>query len=353
MRPAIRPTVRSAVRLDHSNRANVGTGWDRRRLLTVLAGGVLAALVLLVGLGFAVYYALGSLGPSTASSSSPAATGGTGGAVIPGDGGRDVPAEAVRGQAYRDTVAAAPMLRVDPDSARRGVPSAHPAPTLLVPASTGTGPAGVPTGFPKTPAGAVGQLAAIEATVLQGMSIPQVNDVHHRWTLTGAVGVADWPLTQNVQAFLAAAGQGQSKDPAVTVTVTPVAGMVKGVDGDDWVLACVLLDVQAVITTDARIAYGHCERLQWTDDAGTDGAGTQGTGAARGTGGRGGRWMIAPGPSPAPAPSTWPGTDLAIRAGWRTWVDAPLAPNTGTGAAPDAAADNVPDAEAAAGSAGS
>ena len=274
MRPAIRPTVRSAVRLDQA----AGTGWDRRRLLTVLAGGVLAALVFLVGLGLAVYYALGSLGASTASSSSPAATGGTGGAEIPGDAGRDAPAGAVRGQAYRDSVAAAPMLEVDPDSARRGVPSAHPAPTLLVPAATGTGPAGVPTGFPKTPAGAVGQLAAIDATVLQGMSIPQVNDVHDRWTLTGAVGVADWPLTRNVQAFLAAARQGQSKDPAVTVTVTPVAGMVKGVDGDDWVLACVLLDVQAVITTDARIAYGHCERMQWT--AAADGTGADGRGVA-------------------------------------------------------------------------
>ncbi|WP_404388828.1 hypothetical protein [Humibacillus xanthopallidus] len=349
MRPAVRPAGRSAGRYDGA----AGTGWDRRRLLTVLAGGVLAALVFLVGLGFAVYYALGSVGRSTASVSSPAATVGTGGARSLGDAGRDASTGAGRGQAYRDSIAAAPMLTVEPDSARRGVPSAHPAPTLLVPAATGTGPAGVPTGFPKTPAGAVGQLAAIESTVLQGMSIPQVNDVHHRWTLTGAVGVASWPLTQNVQAFLAAAGQGQSKDLAVTVTVTPLAGMVKGVDGDEWVLACVLLDVQAVITTDARIAYGHCERLQWTDDAGTDGTGVEGTGGARGPGGRGGRWMIAPGPSPAPAPSTWPGTDLAIQAGWRTWVDAPPAPNTGAGAAPDAAVDNVPDAEAVAGSAGS
>lgn len=351
MRPAIRPTGRSAVRLDHSNPLSAGTGWDRRRLLTVLAGGVLAALVFLVGLGFAVYYALGSLGPSTASSSSPAATGGTGGAVIPGDAGRDAPAGAVRGQAYRDTVAAAPMLKVDTDSARRGIPSAHPAPTLLVTAATRTGPAVVPTGFPKTPAGAVGQLAAIEATVLQGMSIPQVNDVHDRWTLTGAVGVVDWPLTQNVQAFLAAARQGQSKDLAVTVTVTPVAGMVKGVDGDEWVLACVLLDVQAVITTDARIAYGHCERMQWTDDAGTEGTGAEGTsGAERSSG----RWMIAPGPSPAPAPSTWPATDLAIKAGWRTWVDAAPAPNPAPDrGAPDTTADTAPNAEAAAASAGS
>ncbi|TQM57841.1 hypothetical protein [Humibacillus xanthopallidus] len=339
MRPTIRPPARSADLHD-----GAAGGWDRRRLLTVLAGGVLAALVFLVGLGLAVYYALGSLGASP-SPGSPA-IGETTRAEIPGDAGRDVPAGPARGQAYRDRVAAAPMLDVDPDSARRGVPSAHPAPTLLVPAVTRTGPADVPTGFPHTTAGAVAQLAAIESTVLQGMSIPQVNDVHHRWTRTGAVAVADWPLTRNVQAFLAAARQGQSKDTLVTVTVTPVAGMVKGVEGDDWVLACVLLDVQAVITTDARVAYGHCERMQWTD--GTDGAGDPG-----GPGTSGGRWMIAPGPSPAPAPSTWPGTDLAIKAGWRTWVDTAPAPDArpDTGAAPVAAPGSAPAAGAAAGSA--
>jgi hypothetical protein len=360
MRPAIRPTARSSSRYDQA----AEPGWDRRRLLAVLAGGSLAALVFLVGLGLAVYYALGSLGAATASSSSPAATGGTGGAEIPGDADRDVPTGAGKGQAYRDSIAAAPMLEVDPDSARRGTPSAHPAPTLLVPAATGTGPADVPTGFPKTPAGAVAQLAAIDATVLQGMSIPQVNDVHQRWTLTGAVAVADWPLTRNVQAFLAAARQGQSQDPAVTVTVTPVAGMVKGVDGDEWVLACVLLDVQAVITTDARIAYGHCERMQWTAAADATGADSKGAGGmlADGTGrprGSSGRWMIAPGPSPAPAPSTWPGTDLAIQAGWRTWVDTVPDPDTApepannTGTAPDAAPDAAPAAGVAAGSGGS
>ena len=30
--------------------------------------------------------------------------------------------------------------------------------------------------------------------------------------------------------------------------------------------------------------------------------------------------MIAPGAQPAPAPSTWPGTQAALDAGWGTWV---------------------------------
>ncbi len=33
----------------------------------------------------------------------------------------------------------------------------------------------------------------------------------------------------------------------------------------------------------------------------------------------GGCWMVAPGAPPAPAPATWPGTQLAHEAGWRTW----------------------------------
>ena len=87
--------------------------------------------------------------------------------------------------------------------------------------------------------------------------------------------------------------------PAAGVAATPAAGQVKGTDGPDWVLACVLLDVRAAIVTDARIGYGHCERLTWTD----------------------GRWLIGPGTPPAKAPSVWPGSDLAIQAGWRTFQE--------------------------------
>ena len=101
----------------------------------------------------------------------------------------------------------------------------------------------------------------------------------------------------------------------LSVQVVPVAGQVKGVDGDDWVLACVLVQVTAVITTTARIAYGHCERMQWQGLPGQDTAGRDAAGQDAA-----GRWMIAPGTAPAPAPATWPGTDTAAEAGWRTWV---------------------------------
>jgi hypothetical protein len=79
---------------------------------------------------------------------------------------------------------------------------------------------------------------------------------------------------------------------------TPAAAQVKGTDGTGWVLACVLLDMRATITADAAMGYGYCERMQWSA----------------------GRWMIAPGTPPVRAPSTWPGSDLSIKAGWRTWA---------------------------------
>lgn len=130
------------------------------------------------------------------------------------------------------------------------------------------------------------------------MSIQQANTVHAAWALPGAPGVAQWPLTQNVQSFLGSAHMGATIDPTSTVVVTPVGAQVKGTDGPDWVLACVLVKVHATITNDAQMGYGYCERMQW----------------------HGGRWMIAPGPTPAPAPSTWPGSNLSNNAGWRTWA---------------------------------
>jgi hypothetical protein len=256
------------------------TGWDRRRLLTVLAVGLAAGLLLLAGLGYAAYLAAGSAGPPGPGQ----ATGGLGAART--------------GEDRRDEIAAAPMLRVDPAASRGTAPAPVPGPLLTVPPATTAGPVRVPSGFPRTPAGAVGQLAAIETTVLQAMSIPVAHRVHRAWALPGGAGPGGWELTRNVQAFLGAAGMGAELDLAATVIATPAAGQVKGTDGPDWTLACVLLEVQATITTRAAIGYGHCERMQW----------------------HAGRWMIGPGAPPATAPSTWPGSELSVRAGWRTWA---------------------------------
>ena len=266
--------------------------WGRPRLLATLAAGVVAALLFVVGLGLALFSGLRSTGGDTRPQVAATGVNATRAGPVP-----------------RDQVAARPMLQVGPEDARGGVPAAVAGPVIRVPAATGLGPAQVPTGFPRTPEGAVGQLAAIETTVLQGMSIAQANHVYDRWALPGGAGMANWALTKNVQNFLASAGQRQNMDATVAVRATPAAAQVKGTDGPSWVLACVLLDVRATITAEARIGYGYCERMQW--QVGT-GGGAENSAA--------GRWMIAPGAPAAPAPSTWPGTELAFQAGWRTWV---------------------------------
>ena len=259
--------------------------WGRRRLVRTLAVVAGVAALLLAGLSYAVYSAIASTRSSAAAAS-------------PGQEIRSAE-QLPSGTARRDAIAAAPMLAVPPEASRSGKPSAQVGPTITIPPAERVGPAGVPTGFPHSPEGAVGQLAAIETTVLQSMSIDRAHQVHAAWSNPGAVAAESWELTANIQAFLASSAGQYASDLRTAVVTTPIAAQVKGTDGTDWLLACVLLDVKAQISTQARIAYGHCERMQWTPRDG-------------------GRWVIGAGAAPARAPSTWPGTDLAIEAGWKT-----------------------------------
>jgi hypothetical protein len=257
--------------------------WGRIRLLLILGTAVLVVVVLVAGLVLAGTYAVtgahqdgGNRSPQSIGEKRPAAPTG------------------------QDAIAAAPMLQVARQAALPTAPAAVPGPTMRIPSSTGVGRAGITAGFPRTPEGAVGQLAAIGTAVLQGMSIPYTNDVYHQWAMPDGVGAAEWTMTANVQAFLEATRMGPETDRAVSVVAIPAARQVKGVDGPDWAVGCVLFEVRATITREARMGYGYCERMQWHNR----------------------RWMIAPGVPPAPAPSTWPGSELSIQAGWRTWVDA-------------------------------
>ena len=111
------------------------------------------------------------------------------------------------------------------------------------------------------------QLAAIEVRVLSAMSLPLVTEVHRDGAMPGGVGAADWSQTRNVQSFLTHARQSSNQlDPGTLVSVTPAAIQIKGTDGPDWVVACVLLDVRAALKAEARMGYGTCERMQWTGD---------------------------------------------------------------------------------------
>ncbi|WP_131104433.1 hypothetical protein [Ornithinimicrobium sufpigmenti] len=263
-------------------------GWGRGRLLTILAGALGTGLAVLAGLGFFIWQVLTGDQPETVGQDT---------ASLP-----IVLEEASlpqAGQVRRELIAEAQMLTVDdPRAYREGQVATSLVEPLAIPSPTGTGPLGIPTGYPQTPEGALAQLAAIDVAVIQGMSVPVTHEVYRSWS-TGEADPAGWVMTGNVTDFLTAAQQsGQVKESGLVVTATPAAGQVKGTDGQDWVLACVLLELWARLVEEARVAYGHCEAMTWTGD----------------------RWVIDPTHPVSPAPSTWPGTDLAARAGWRPWV---------------------------------
>jgi hypothetical protein len=261
------------------------TEWGRGRLLGILAGAVVVAALLLGGLVNAVYLALTGVGDDA----------NAGPLVATGETDRSTVA---LGASHRDEIAAEPMLTVPASAAFPAEPASHIAPSISIPAGTGvTGPGFVMTGFPRTAEGAIGQLAQIDIAVLQSMSLQTAREVYDTWALPGGVNADEWWITASVRAFLSSTDMGEVKDPSASVTLEPAAALVKGTDGPDWATVCVLMKVTATYKSEAEVAFAHCERMQWV----------------------GGRWMVAPGAPPATAPATWPGTELAIEAGWRTW----------------------------------
>ncbi len=256
--------------------------WPRWRLFLGLAAVATVGLLLLGGL---VATMLALLALST-----------------PGTEQVDVVATEPSGEVRRDAIAASSLPHVPRDARWPHAPAVVPPPEITIPVSASMGPAGVSSGFPRTTEGALGQLAAIEVRVLEAMSIPVLNQVHSTWVAPRGPELAAWEMSANVQAFLGAVPHDAPDriDDTTTVTVVPVGAQVKGTDGQDWVLACVMVEVRATVATDARMAYGHCARMAWVND----------------------RWLIAPGVPPAAVDGAWPATQSFIDAGWKTWGQA-------------------------------
>ncbi|MGC3994754.1 MAG: hypothetical protein QM779_11680 [Propionicimonas sp.] len=253
--------------------------WTRQRLQLLAAAGLTVAVAVVAGVAILIAQSVRTDQI-------------VGDGASPG-GGFDPPSPTQ----LRDRVAAAPMASLDPSVATEPDPALTPAPPLHLPAAIdGRGPAGVQL-YGHTTEGAVAQLAAIDVAVLEAMVLAYTGEVHTAWVMPGGPSLKDWDLAQDVAAFLRGARQGAAKDAATTVTVTPAGGLVKGTDGPDWVLACVLLDIHATIRADYRMGWGHCARMQWADN----------------------RWQIGAGTPPATAPSAWPGSKAAVAAGWLTW----------------------------------
>jgi len=258
---------------------------SREKQIALLIGAALTALLLLIGLGYAVYY---SLYPASAAGKPPS--------DIPRDpstAGPPVPDDPIR--ARRDDLAARPMRSGSPADAQPSVLSTRDPGSILLPPSTTTGPAGVPAGFEHTPAGALAQLAAIDKAALDSATLGGARTVIDHWAAPGGPTAATWSGVKAMADFLSAAALSAGKAPNLAMTATPIMGLVKAADGPDWVVACVDFEVDATLARTARVALADCQRMVW----------------------QGNRWVIGPGREPAPPPSIWPGTDAAIDARYK------------------------------------
>lgn len=214
------------------------------------------------------------------------------GAGLPGDD----PATAVR---RREAIAAAPMPVVPASAAQpQPIRTARFDPIAL-PAATGVDALGVGTGFAHTPAGALAQLAAIDQAAFATAAVRRPQEVITGWSSPGGPDASSWSGVRAMSALLTSLGATGDASSWAQVRLTPLMGLIKGVDGPDFAVVCVNAEValtnRAGSSGNARVGVADCQRMIW------DGT----------------RWRIGPGAEPAPAPSTWPGSQAAYDVGYR------------------------------------
>jgi hypothetical protein len=257
--------------------------WPRQKMLALLALAALIVVVLVAGL---VLAAMRALSPSLPA----AATGAAADATSSASTSPDATADA------RDLLAAEPMPAVPESASRPGpISTADPGPPIVLPPATEVGPAGVPTGFPHTPEGAMAQLAAIDQTALQSGSMSGVREVIAAWAMPGGPTTTSWSGVRAMSTLLDATSLSGDGSHQLVVVLTPLMGMIKGSVGPDFVVPCVDFELDVTLQQTARGAVADCQRMVWHS----------------------GRWMIGPGEEPAAPPSVWPGTDIAIGVGYR------------------------------------
>lgn len=263
--------------------------WSRQKLLAALSLLAVLAVAVLAGAGLWVWLRLApAAGPGPASSKGSAAA--TVAALTDRD---DTWTQAT--QARRDAAAAAPMRAAATVAAQPAWLSARDPGAIDLPAATGPGPVGIPTGFPHTPEGALAQLVAIDTDVLNTATLDHARQVIAGWAAPGGPSGESWSAVKALAGFHSAAGLSGGASPGLSMRATPMMGLVKATDGPDWTVVCVDFEVDATLARTARVAAADCQRMAWDGD----------------------RWIIGPGAEPALAPSIWPGTDAAINAGYR------------------------------------
>jgi hypothetical protein len=258
--------------------------WSRQKMLALLVGAGVCAVVLVAGLVLAVAYAV-----HPARHTAEHSTHNTpGGESAP-------PGRSVQGSDPRDALASKPMRSVD-DAASHPAPVSirDPGTAITLPAPTTTGAVQVPTGFPHTPEGAMAQLAAIDQVALQSGSLAGGREVITHWAEPGGPTRSSWSVVQALSILFDEAGLSGGGSSQLALVLTPLMGQIKGSVGPDFVIPCVDFELDVTLDQTARGATADCQRMAWS----------------------GGRWMIGPGSEPATPPSVWPDTDLSIEVGY-------------------------------------
>lgn len=161
---------------------------------------------------------------------------------------------------------------------------------LKLPESTSTSKAGVPTGFPKTPEGALAQLKAVDEAGMEGLNGETARAV---FTDSFESGNPDFyqrswigPLTDKFS---------ESRPGSYTATLNVSQGLIRGATDDgSFVLVCVVGKLQIVSKHDTQtVPAPDCEGMRWD----------------------GKRWMVVPRDTLAPDVS--PHSSEAYRLGFR------------------------------------
>ena len=173
---------------------------------------------------------------------------------------------------------------------------------IAVPTATRTNTTGVGEGFPATPEGAIGQLAALEVAGLTDLNPQTYNEAYRSISLPGAPNPSSTPLgAQIAQVYDGAVVEGTDSSP-IASRWQLAGALVKGVtNGGRSVTVCVVGELQAAQASSTEAGTGDCQSMRFT--------GTE--------------WRIAPGPVAALAPSTWPGTPSFVRAGYHPTTGGP------------------------------
>jgi hypothetical protein len=270
----------------------------RARGWVVLTGLLILAVAILWGLVIFVWSVLAGTGPGRASGDRAAVPPRITSSPSPSPSAMPTLLAEADLRDAEDALAARPMMQVAPAAALPQLIASSSAtttaPPLTLPPPTITTEL-VPTGYPRTPLGALAQLAAIDALALKDLNLVNPRAAYDWAALPGAVPFEAWTPQVGVSAVLNSAGTPRGATE-LTSTWTLTHAQVKGVlDDGNFVVACVLGQFDATYRASVRAGVGDCQRMVWHQD----------------------RWRIGPGAQPAFAPSTWPGSALCVLAGWQ------------------------------------